>query len=121
LARVRETFASVKAQEVLRCSDEPAPFCNSENADEEACLVRVSPDALAGFRATDAADGGTPPLVLKLFREAGEQKIPEQVFHRQTRGPHGDPRYESIFANSERTLAVLHLAEVRCIDISEIT
>lgn len=83
--------------------------------------MRVSPDALAGYLVTSPPRDGTPPLVLKLLRDAGEQKIPERVFHRQIPGPHGEPRLESVFANSERTLAVLHVAEVRCIDISEIT
>jgi hypothetical protein len=120
-SRVLQSFDSLKPQEVLRCADEPTAFCSSSNADQEACLVRVTPGALAGYRTGDSQSGGAPPLVLELLRDAGELQNPEQVFRRKIPGPHGEPGYESIFANSERTLAVLHVAEVRCIDISEIT
>ena len=119
--RVVGSFGSVKLGEVLACADEPARFCSSDNADNEACLVRMSPDALVAYPAAEVPGGGTPPLVLKLLRSAGEQRAPARVHHRQFPGPHGAPRLESIFANPERTLAVLYVAETRCIDISEIT
>jgi hypothetical protein len=120
-SRVVGSFSSVKLGEVLACADRPAPFCSSSNADDEACLVRMSPEALAGYSATDVHGSNIPLLVLKLLRGASEQRTPERVFHRQTPGLHGEPRLESIFANTERTLAVLYVAETRCIDISEIT
>ena len=120
-SRVLESFGSVKLGEVLACADEPASFCSSSTADNEACLVRMSPDALAGYPAADIQVRDTPLLVLKLLRSESEQRTPARVFHRQTPGLHGEPRIESIFANTERTLAVLYVAETRCIDISEIT
>jgi len=120
-SRVLGSFASVKSGEVLACADVPARFCSSDNADDEACLVRMNPDALAAFPPADVQGGDTPPLVLKLLRNAGEQRTPARATHRQFPGPHGAPRIESIFVNPERTLAVLYVAETRCIDITEIT
>jgi len=120
-SRVVESFGSVKLGEVLSCADEPARFCSSSNADNEACLVRMSPEALAANQAADVQGSDTPPLVLKLMRSVSEQSTPARVFHLQKPGLHGEPRIESIFANAERTLAVLYVAETRCIDISEIT
>ena len=118
-SRVIESFGSVKVGEILACAGQPAAFCNSENADEEACLVRMSPGALDGASAQSAQGSETPPLVLKLFRNTGEQQVPTRVFQRKEPGLHGV--HSSIFANDERSLAVLHTATVHCIDISEIT
>ena len=120
-SRVLESFSSAKLKEVLACVDAPALFCSSASADEEACLVSTSSDGIAEYRAIDAHGGGTPPLVLKLFRDFGVHQAPYRTFHRQVPGPHGEPRHESIFTNSKSSLAVLYVSEVRCIDITEIT
>jgi hypothetical protein len=120
-SRVLESFSSAKLQEILACVDAPALFCSSDSADEEACLVSTSADGLAEYRTNDAHGGGTPPLVLKLFRDFGVHEAPDRTFHRRIPGPHGEPRHESIFTRSESSLAVLYVSEVRCIDITEIT
>lgn len=120
-SRVLESFSSAKFEEILACADEPALFCSSASTDEEACIVRAGPDALGAYRSNDVHDSSTPPLVLKLFRDLGERQVPDRMFHRQVPGPYGEPRHESVFTNPEGTLAVLYVAEVRCIDITEIT
>ena len=120
-SRVLESFSSAKFQEILACVDAPAPFCGGANADEEACLVSTSPDGIAEYRATDAPGSGTPPVVLKLFRDFGVHQAPDRTFHRQFPGPHGEPRHEAIFSSAGSSLAVLYVSEVRCTDITEIT
>jgi hypothetical protein len=122
-SRVLESFSSAKVQEILACVDAPAAFCSSASADGEACLVSTGSDGIAEYRTNDAhaQDSGTPPLVLKLFRDFGVHQAPDRTFHRRIPGPHGEPRDESIFTSSESSLAVLYVSEVRCIDITEIT
>ncbi len=120
-SRVLESFSSAKVQEILACVDAPALFCSSASADEEACLVSTSSEGIAEYRTNDAPGSGTPPIVLKLFRDFGVHQAPDRTFHRRIPGPHGEPRHESIFTSSESSLAVLYVSEVRCIDITEIT
>jgi hypothetical protein len=120
-SRVLESFSSAKVQEILACVDAPALFCSSASADEEACLVSTSSEGIAEYRTNDATGSGTPPIVLKLFRDFGVHQAPDRTFHRRIPGPHGEPRHESIFTSSESSLAVLYVSEVRCIDITEIT
>jgi hypothetical protein len=78
---------------------------NSGSADKEACLVRASPDGFAVYRSNDVHGGSIPLVVLKLLRDFGVHDAPNRVFHRQTSGPYGQPRYESIFVHSDITLA----------------
>ena len=120
-SRVLESFSSAKLREILACVDAPALFCGGGNADEEACLVSASSDGIAEYRTNELDRSSTPPLVLKLFRDFGVNQAPVRTFHRRIPGPHGEPRHESIFTTSESSLAVLHVSEVRCIDITEIT
>ena len=120
-SRVLESFSSAKVQKVLACADAPALFCSSDSSDEEACLVSTGPDGIAEYRTSDAHESSAPPLVLRLFRNFGVDQLPVRAFDRQIPGLHGEPRHESIYTNSEGSLAVLYIAEVRCIDISEIT
>ena len=122
-ARVLESFPGIAVKEVVTCATRPTEFCASTDADEDACLVLLtSPIEPATGAATESAAAG-PNLARQLLgtgSSAYRLLLRSEIPNKFTGFGGTAPAKVSAYVSEDGTHALLHLAEVRCIDISEI-
>lgn len=121
-SRVIAAFPAIEVQEVIACATEPSEFCGSTFADEDACLVRLaSPFAPSAAESNERATTG-PHLVRQLLgttSDAYRLLLRSEAPNRYGYGGYG-PAKVSAYVGDDGTHAALHLAEMRCEDVSEI-
>ena len=121
-ARVLASFPSIAVREVVTCATKPTLFCASTVADEDACLVLLtSPIEPVPAEPAESATAA-PDLARQLLgpRISAYRLLLRSEVPNKSRDGGSTPAKVSAYVSEDGTHALLHLAEVRCYDISEI-
>jgi hypothetical protein len=117
-SRVLEAFPSIEVREVVACATRPTEFCSSALSDEDACVVSLAKPLPAVSEPSEIPEL-TPRVIRQLLGPDSDAYRPLVTGERPDRYGYGRP-IASIYVSDDSTRVVLHLAEMRCIDINEI-